>query len=113
MDQKTVMVVDDEPSIVHLLADVLEEEGYVVRRCFDGRAALNTVKRDPPDLVVSDVMMPGLDGIAVAVAIQEQGIPVILMSAVTLHRAVPGVPFIPKPFDLDNVLDTVADALAA
>ncbi|MDP9367521.1 MAG: hypothetical protein M3Q03_04460 [Chloroflexota bacterium] len=62
---------------------------------------------------MSDVMMPGLDGLAIAIELRLRGIPVILMSAVTSHRAVPGVPFIPKPFDLDRVLTAVTGALAA
>ncbi len=113
MDHKTILVVDDERTIVFMIAELLEDEGYVVRCCFDGRTALDTVDREAPDLVVSDVMMPGIDGIAVAVYLRERGIPVLLMSAVPWNRAMPGVPFIPKPFDLDRFLDAVSHALAA
>ncbi len=113
MDHKTILVVDDEQAIVFMIADLLEDEGYAVRPFFDSRMALDWVDREVPDLVVSDVMMPGIDGIAVAVYLRERGIPVILMSAVLGHRAVPDVPFIPKPFDLDRFLDAVSHALAA
>ncbi len=113
MDHKTILVVDDERAIVFMIAQLLEDEGYAVRPFFDSRTALDSVDREAPDLVVSDVMMPGIDGIAVAVTLRERGIPVILMSAVGGHRAVPGVPFIPKPFDLDRFLDAVTHALAA
>lgn len=112
-EQKTVLIVDDEQVIAHLIADLLEEEGYTVRCCFDGLAALDAIEHEPPDLVVSDVMMPGLDGIAVAHQLRVLGIPTILMSAVTEHPGVPGVPFIPKPFDLDCVLAAVTCVLAA
>ncbi len=113
MDHKTILVVDDEQAIVFMIAELLEDEGYAVRPFFDSRMALDSVDREVPDLVVSDVMMPGIDGIAIAVALRRRGIPVILMSAVVGHRTVPGVPFIPKPFDLDCFLDVVTHALAA
>ena len=113
MNHKTILVVDDERAIVFMIAELLEDEGYAVRSFFDSRMALDAVEREAPDLVVSDLMMPGLDGIAVALYLRERGIPVLLMSAVPGHRAMPGVPFIPKPFDLDRFLDAVTDALAA
>ncbi len=60
-----ILVVDDEPPIVELLTGYLEREGWSVASADDGPAALEAVRRLDPDLVVLDVMLPGLDGIEV------------------------------------------------
>ena len=110
-DKRSILVVDDERPIRDLLAAVLVEEGYAVRCAADGLAALAEVERQPPDLVVSDVAMPRLDGIALAARLRARGIAVVLVSAIRAAVDLPGVPFIPKPFDLDDVLGTVAKSL--
>jgi CheY-like chemotaxis protein len=110
---RTVLVVDDERFIVDLLAEVLAEEGYRVRTAYDGEAALRDISIAPPDLVLSDVAMPHLNGIELAHRLQAQGIPVILMSAAVSNPRTPGVGFIPKPFDLSQILDLVAEHLDA
>jgi DNA-binding response OmpR family regulator len=60
-----ILVVDDEPPIVELLAGYLEREGWLVESAGDGLAALDAVRRTDPDVVVLDVMLPGLDGVEV------------------------------------------------
>jgi DNA-binding response OmpR family regulator len=60
-----ILVVDDEPPIVELLTGYLEREGWLVDTAGDGPAALEAVRRLDPDLVVLDVMLPGLDGVEV------------------------------------------------
>ncbi len=113
----TLLVVEDEPSIADLLALVLEAEGYRVVLAGDGRAALVRLVEDAYDLVLSDVMLPYLDGLALARAMHAdpalRAIPLILMSAV--HQPLDGVAayaaFLPKPFDLDVLLATVARLL--
>jgi len=57
--------VDDEPSLTRVVAGYLEHEGFVVTTAPDGEQALAAARRDPPDVVVLDVMMPGIDGIEV------------------------------------------------
>jgi len=108
----SVLVVDDEPYIVDLVTDLLEGEGYRVRRAHDGIAALEEVDRAPPDIVVADVMMPRLDGFALAARLRERGVPTILMSAAIAAPNEPGIVFVPKPFDIDHLLDEVARVLA-
>lgn len=108
---RTVLVVDDERFIVDLLADVLVEEGYSVRRAYDGEAALREINNHPPDLVLSDVAMPKLNGLELARRVLGLGIPVILMSAAVSDARTPGVRFIAKPFDLDHILAVVAQHL--
>jgi DNA-binding response OmpR family regulator len=105
---RTVLVVDDERYIVDLLTDLLDDEGYRVISAFDGLAALQKVKEEAPDLILADIMMPRLDGLALLTRIREEysGVPVVLMSAAVtplMHE----VPYIAKPFDLDDLLDIV------
>jgi DNA-binding response OmpR family regulator len=59
------LVVDDEPSLTRVVAGYLANEGFVVTTAPDGEQALAAARRDPPDVVVLDVMMPGIDGIEV------------------------------------------------
>jgi len=112
--QQTILVVDDERFIVSLLTEILEEEGYLVRIASDGEAALRIIESIRPDLVVADIMMPRLDGLTLAATLRSwsQPIPVILMSAAVTPRS-HGVAFIPKPFDIDDLLDAVDAVLSA
>lgn len=103
-----VLVVDDERQIVSLLKDLLEDEGYAVRLAYDGAAALDEINAAKPDLVLSDVMMPRLDGLALYDEIRRRvaDLPVILMSAAVRPKAIDAA-FVPKPFDIDHLLDVV------
>ena len=109
----TVLVVDDEPAIREIVAMLLEDEGYLVRHAKDGVEALAAVDDDSIDLVVSDVVMPRLDGASLVRKLRRRGhlIPVVLMSAVYADVDLPGVRFVPKPFEIDRLLGTVASAL--
>lgn len=104
-----VLVVDDEPAVRRLLVEVLRDEGYQTLAAEDGARALEMAAKRRPDIVLSDVMMPRLDGLALAArfARWDPPVPVILMSAVYATR-LPGVPFVAKPFDLDTVLSVLA-----
>ena len=112
---QTVLVVDDEPTIVDLVAEVLADEGYRVRRAHDGAEALDLIDRDPPDALVTDVMMPRLDGVTLVGRLRERSlaIPVVLMSAVYAGADLPGVAFLAKPFDLERLLGVLAGVLPA
>ena len=59
------LVVDDEPSLTRVVAGYLEHEGFVVTTAADGEQALASARSDPPDVVVLDLMLPGIDGIEV------------------------------------------------
>ncbi|HKG04152.1 MAG TPA: response regulator transcription factor [Conexibacter sp.] len=80
----TVLVVDDEPTIVEVVSRYLVRAGFDTREAFDGPGALEAVREHKPDLVVLDVMLPGFDGIEAMRRLHEQPgepIPVILLTA--------------------------------
>ncbi len=112
-----VLVVEDEPCISELLAMILEDAGYFVVVVSDGEAALMALNDAPYDLVVSDIMLPRLNGLDLIEAMRANlalaAIPVVLMSAVQPNRlmSVPHAAFVKKPFDLDSMVATVGMAL--
>jgi two-component system alkaline phosphatase synthesis response regulator PhoP len=72
MQSATILVVDDEPPIVDLIASYLRAEGFAVHTAEDGAAALTQARAVQPDLVVLDVMLPGMDGLEVCRRIQQE-----------------------------------------
>jgi CheY-like chemotaxis protein len=123
-----ILVVDDDPDIAQVLAEVLALEGHAVTRCGSGEAALAAAEAAPPDLVLLDLRMPGpdaggLDGLRVADVLarnpQTWTIPVVLMTAVSPQERGPWGEVLAertervlfKPFLLDELLGTVADLL--
>ena len=78
----TILVVDDEPQIAHLLRDHLEHAGFTVLTAGDGRAALRLAAVERPDLVVLDLGLPGLDGLDVARTLRRDNlVPIIMLTA--------------------------------
>jgi DNA-binding response OmpR family regulator len=75
----TVVIVDDEKPLVDLVSRYLQREGYEVHAVYDGRDALEVIARVDPDVVVLDLMLPGVDGLEVARRIREQTDPYIVM----------------------------------
>lgn len=110
----TILVVDDEQPVVDLLTDMLEDEGHIVVPAYNGRVALEIVARQQPDLVISDVMMPFVDGIQLCRRLREEydreNLPVILMSAaLPPDLASCGAnAFLGKPFDIDRFDNLIA-----
>jgi two-component system response regulator MprA len=78
-----LLVVDDDASLRRMLARTLEAEGYAVEAVADGGGALVALERAAPDVVVLDVAMPGLDGIAVCRRLRDKGlaVPVLMLTA--------------------------------
>ncbi|MCC6225980.1 MAG: response regulator transcription factor [Microthrixaceae bacterium] len=82
VDAPRIMVVDDDANITDVLSRYLEREGFAVETASDGRTALRRALKDPPDLMVLDVMLPGLDGFAVCRRLRAMSpVPVILLTA--------------------------------
>jgi two-component system KDP operon response regulator KdpE len=77
----TILVVDDEPAILDLITAILERQGYVVLDARDGEEALTILRERIPDLVILDVMMPGMDGFEVLKEIRAiSNVPVIMLT---------------------------------
>jgi DNA-binding response OmpR family regulator len=109
----TILVVEDEPDLVWLLRFNLESEGYRTFVARNGEEALELLRRERPDLILLDLMMPVMDGWAMLDEIQAGGVSrprVIVVSARTaqddrLRAARYGVEgFVAKPFDMDELL---------
>jgi CheY-like chemotaxis protein len=106
-NKKSVLIVDDEPAIVDMLAFLFEDEGYRVFRAYDGEEALRIAELERPALVISDISLPKLNGIELVRRLHlraDYELPAILMSAAI--RDLPGdsIPFVPKPFDPESML---------
>ena len=79
---ETILVVDDEPKIVQLARDYLEKSGFKVLTSGDGQQALAITRQERPDLIVLDLMLPGMDGLDVCRAIRrESDVPIIMLTA--------------------------------
>src|SRR5215204_918073 len=77
-----ILVVDDEPSILATMVPLLRTRGYEVITAMNGRAALESIDRDKPDLIVLDLGLPDVDGVAVCRSVREQhSTPIIILSA--------------------------------
>lgn len=105
------LVVDDEPAILRLVAVVLRDLGCDTLTAADAEAALTLLEDQHPDVVISDVKLPGMDGVELARRIKSNGddgkTPVLLMSAFGEPRNHPGDAFLAKPFDIDGLVDFV------
>lgn len=108
IEKTKVLIADDEPAIVDLLASFLEDEGFEVECASDGAAAFRKSMQVRPDIIVTDIMMPNMDGYALIdkLAGTPAEVPVIIMSAAIISRR-SRVPFIAKPFDLGELLDMI------
>ena len=77
-----ILVVDDEPKIVKLARDYLEKAGFQVLTAGDGQTALAMARTEKPDLIVLDLMLPGMDGLDVCRAIRrESDVPIVMLTA--------------------------------
>ncbi|MCC3412791.1 MULTISPECIES: response regulator [unclassified Microcoleus] len=113
-NRANILVVDDTPQNLRLLAEILSNQGYQVRPVPNGKLALSAAQKMPPDIVLLDIMMPDMDGYEVCQRLKDsevtKDIPVIFISAINdvmdkvKAFAVGGVDFITKPFQVEEVL---------
>ncbi len=118
-----VLIVEDVPHILELLEITLRFKGYTVITARNGQEALELARRQPPDLVITDILMPKMDGFALAYHLRSDlrlsRIPIIFLSATYVTPEdrdfalrLGAVRFIEKPVDTEAFLLTVADVLA-
>ena len=114
--QQKILVVDDEDTIATMIAEALRDEDYDVQLAFDGHKGIAIACVFYPDLILTDVMMPHMDGLRMAEIIQQklgtQTPPIVFMSAVDCRAQtqVMGA-FLAKPFTLDSLFDIVDSQL--
>lgn len=114
---KTIVVVDDTPENLLLLTEMLGDHGYRVRLAPSGERALASIQKEPPDLVLLDILMPEMDGYEVCRRLKNDAklvdIPIIFISALDevfdkiTAFSVGGVDYIKKPFQVEEVLARV------
>ncbi len=115
---KTILIVDDEIVLSAMLARLFTDEGYRVVTAHNGRAALTSLAEHRPDVVLSDIVMPELDGIGLCREMQRRGMgapPLVFMTAVPQQRIPPDcrhAGYLTKPFDLDAAVALIAHAVA-
>ena len=118
-DSAKILIVDDDPSLLRLLGIRLSAAGYHVESAANAKIALGTLQSFIPQVVISDLRMEGMDGMALfeQIRIQHPNIPVVIMTA---HGTIPdainatkqGVfSFLTKPFESQELLDTVEQAI--
>lgn len=118
-ESATIWVVDDERSIRWVLDKALSKEGFAVRSFEDGQTLLAQLDVEEPDAIVSDIRMPGMDGLDLLAHLQQdhEDIPVIIMTAHSdLESAVSSIKggafeYLPKPFEINEAVSMVRRAL--
>ena len=114
-----ILLVDDEENYRELIARVLTKAGYEVLQAADGMGALSLLERSNVDLVISDILMPVLNGYALVARLREKwpDMPVILTTGFLSPDAAKSmmkgsVDFIPKPINAETLLDMVRGRVA-
>jgi DNA-binding response OmpR family regulator len=116
--KKTILVMDDDLALQTVLEIALREAGYEVILANDGQEGIEKLTTLNPDLVISDIMMPQMDGVETFQRMKEQlqdnGIPIFIMTALTrkpwfADLEAEGAVIIQKPFEIDQLLGLVRD----
>jgi len=120
-DAPRILLVDDDPWILRMVSTVLEKRGYVIDTATDGAEALRRADQAPPDLVITDVMMPGMDGWAFVKNLRAQTrfsfVPVIFLTALAGDDdrirgfRLGADDYLPKPFRFEELDLRVANTL--
>ena len=110
-----VLVIDDDPSIRLVIGYVLRDEGYQVDEAPDGQAALESIQRHHPDVILLDMKMPAMDGWEFARRYRERyghRAPILVLTAAqdAARRGedVDAEDYLPKPFDLDTLVERIS-----
>lgn len=116
-DTGIILIVDDNPTNLSVLSHTLKNAGFKVRVAVDGESAIEQVEYDPPDLILLDVLMPGLDGFETCIRLRSnsitQDIPIVFITALSDREnklkglTIGAVDYITKPFQEEEVLARV------
>jgi len=118
--RRRILIVDDERDYADVLKDRLEFEGFEVDAAYDGLSGLEAVEGFKPDLILLDIMMPGMDGFEFASALKARGchLPVVFVTAYGRtfsereRETVGSSPVIRKPFEADELLEVISKSVA-
>ncbi|MGN8121061.1 response regulator [Pseudomonas sp. 22082] len=116
----TILVVDDEYLIADILGFALEDEGFMVVKASNGKKGLEVLERERPDLIITDFMMPVMDGLEFATAVRALPsahlLPIILISGAQAHLGMERSDLfnavLEKPFNIDSILAAAKRLLA-
>ena len=116
---KKALVVDDEEEMRDLLRFTLEKAGLTVDLCDNGRTAWELLQRERPDILILDVMLPGIDGFSLQTKLSQepglQKLPVLVLTALLasepLFAKFPNATFMTKPFSTDELVSKVQQLL--
>ena len=121
MSRKKIVVIEDEPDILEVLSYNLKREGYEVLTAIDGNRGLSLIRHEVPDLVLLDLMLPGIDGVEICSAIKKdqntQGVLIIMVTAkgeesdIVLGLGVGADDYITKPFSPKELVARVKAVL--
>ncbi|OGX07660.1 MAG: hypothetical protein A2Z88_00765 [Omnitrophica WOR_2 bacterium GWA2_47_8] len=116
-----ILIIEDEPHISKLVAYLLQKGGYAVVQAVDGKKGIAAAKKELPDLILLDVMMPGMDGFTVAKALREDkrtsAIPILMLSSAAQYKdRIKGISsgatdYLTKPFEPKELLQKVSQHL--
>jgi DNA-binding response OmpR family regulator len=118
---KSILIVDDEPMARNLLRLMLKETGFVILEAEDGYDALEKAKANRPTLMILDVMMPGLDGLAVCRSLRADSelsdLPIVMLSARTAQKSIQdgldagADKYLTKPVGFKQLIGTIQEVL--
>lgn len=120
MEKKHILMVDDDPMILRFMSANLRARGYEVTTAEDGESALKLVRDCSPDLVILDILMPGIDGFEVCRRLREwSSVPILVLTAIGETTArwqliqLGASDYMAKPFDIGELLKRVHKLLEA
>ena len=110
MNKEKILIVDDDKDIINLLTDILNDEGYIVEKAYNGTGALQCVRNNHYDLIILDIMLPDMDGLEICKKVRDEvEAPILFLTAKNKNidkivgYEIGADDYVTKPFD-DNVL---------
>lgn len=111
-EQRKILVCDDDPGVAGVLTVILKEEGFLINILSHGKGIQKRIQEFKPDLILLDVMMPGIDGKEITKILKRERetakIPIIIFSALQncaqIAKDIGADDFLPKPFDISDLV---------